>query len=259
MQSGGRGVTFQEFPEAQFASSQPVTEETESFHGFGYVFYSVRIREAQSSSNAENAARAQKRASKLRRAVKTDLMLNWQTRDEDVLRIVDDGEIRTRQEPLPMPPPLLVRRNEKVVRFSDDVETEQLHVFPTEPCELCSAHELCLSVFVSRVASAKDSVNAVNASDAIDRGLWLQRELQANEEIDSDDVNAIREEEPWLVIEASSNDNLVGEASRAESKACGSKRKCFWILDTRCVPEAFRNTCEGKRWQDQVRQSTSIF
>eukprot|EP00928_Gymnodinium_smaydae_P000590 TRINITY_DN10220_c0_g2_i3.p1 TRINITY_DN10220_c0_g2~~TRINITY_DN10220_c0_g2_i3.p1 ORF type:complete len:269 (-),score=54.12 TRINITY_DN10220_c0_g2_i3:699-1505(-) len=268
MERGKQGVTFQEFSTAQFASSEPAAEGEEPFNAFECIFYSVRISEAQPRSHATNAKKARTRAVNLRHAVLADAALDRQARDE-VVEIANDAEMLAEQEEqLPVPPPAPVHRDEKVVRFLDQVDTQQFSFVPTKQCELGSAHEFCLNTFVSRVASSKFSSHAVTASDALDRA-WLLKtevELQQREEISSADVHTMLDEkEPWLVIETSSDEESLDEPSCAQSKACGSERwhkpvkKDFWTLDTRGIPAEVRSSCEGKRWQDQVRHCSRMF
>eukprot|EP00928_Gymnodinium_smaydae_P009764 TRINITY_DN13656_c0_g1_i1.p1 TRINITY_DN13656_c0_g1~~TRINITY_DN13656_c0_g1_i1.p1 ORF type:complete len:261 (-),score=56.14 TRINITY_DN13656_c0_g1_i1:87-869(-) len=260
MQGGKQGVTFQEFPMAQFTSAGPSKADAESFNGFEYVFYSVRIRDAQMFPQEVNSGKARTRAVKLRRDVRTDLALNWQTRGE-IAEMPNDVETLVEQEPLPMPPPASEERKEKVVRFSDEVDTRAFLLDSMKHCELCSAHELCLIAFVSRVESAKVSSHAANALDAFQRGLSLRTEVevqQREEEIVSEDV--MIDDDLWSVIDTPSQESAIDESSHAESRRPQRQiKKCFWILDTRRMPEEARNSCESKRWQDQVRQCTAIF
>eukprot|EP00928_Gymnodinium_smaydae_P000589 TRINITY_DN10220_c0_g2_i2.p1 TRINITY_DN10220_c0_g2~~TRINITY_DN10220_c0_g2_i2.p1 ORF type:complete len:264 (-),score=53.79 TRINITY_DN10220_c0_g2_i2:285-1076(-) len=263
MENGKQGVTFQEFSTAQFASSGPAIDESEPFNGFELLWYSVRIQCAQTRSRYANADKARTRALKLRHAVLTDTPLDRQVRDE-VVEIANDAEILAeQQEALPMLPPASVNQDEKFVRFSDHAETQQFSSVPMKQCELGSAHELRLNAFESRVASAKTSSHAVNASDALDRAWSLQREVEMQgKEVSRAGAQAVLEQgEPWLVID----EELLDGPTCAESNGSSSKlqqkpiKKCFWRLDTRGVQNEVRSKCEGKRWQDNVRQCAAIF
>eukprot|EP00928_Gymnodinium_smaydae_P092616 TRINITY_DN76528_c0_g1_i1.p1 TRINITY_DN76528_c0_g1~~TRINITY_DN76528_c0_g1_i1.p1 ORF type:complete len:237 (+),score=39.57 TRINITY_DN76528_c0_g1_i1:203-913(+) len=219
MRSTKQGVTFEEFPAAQFASIVPASEEPESFNGFEFVFYSIRIRDAQRNPHFINAYRAHSRAATLRRAVETDLALNWQDGAE-VIEVPNEEEIPAEQEPLPMQPPDLVQRTEKVVRFSDEVDAREFQHVPMKQCELCSPHELCLNAFVSRVESAKVSPNMVNASDARERGTALRAEVEVEkreEQTGSEAMKPTFADDLWLVVDTPSDEGFVDASSRAES------------------------------------------
>eukprot|EP00928_Gymnodinium_smaydae_P018584 TRINITY_DN17078_c0_g2_i1.p2 TRINITY_DN17078_c0_g2~~TRINITY_DN17078_c0_g2_i1.p2 ORF type:complete len:279 (+),score=54.95 TRINITY_DN17078_c0_g2_i1:670-1506(+) len=251
-QHGKHAVKFQEFSTAHAVISRPTTHAVTLSNGFDLVLHSVRVQEARSREHSTNSKKAKLRAAKLQRSVKTDLALDLQVADE-VIEIASDDENAERQEPPPMPLPMSVQRNEKAVRFSDAVDTEQFHFVPTQQCELFSTHELYLNALVSRVAAAKVSPSpASDETKALDRGFLLQTEVEFQrkvEDIVGGDMTTMCEEDLWLDVEEE-----IGEtaflASRHRKKQI---KRCFWNLDTGRMPEEVQDNCVSKRWQDHVR------
>eukprot|EP00928_Gymnodinium_smaydae_P088262 TRINITY_DN7236_c0_g1_i1.p1 TRINITY_DN7236_c0_g1~~TRINITY_DN7236_c0_g1_i1.p1 ORF type:complete len:261 (-),score=44.53 TRINITY_DN7236_c0_g1_i1:289-1071(-) len=259
MQSGKKGITFQQFSSTQLVPSTPKNGPFETYNAFDHVWHSGRMHEAKSNSRAFNEGKARARAARLQNALAWDveLALHW-LGPEDIA--VDEAALEGHRTH-PLPPMSSFGRSRKVVRFSDDVGTAQFRFVRTEQCELCSSHELLLNAFTSRITSAKASSHALNEAQALGRGFRQRSEIEVQQEEDemtNRNVNVMfeeEEEEPWVVIDAAAEADLDKSRGQTQQKRI---KKCFWILDTRCMPGEQPKSCEDKRWQDHVRCCTEI-
>eukprot|EP00928_Gymnodinium_smaydae_P050451 TRINITY_DN34015_c0_g1_i1.p1 TRINITY_DN34015_c0_g1~~TRINITY_DN34015_c0_g1_i1.p1 ORF type:complete len:258 (-),score=30.71 TRINITY_DN34015_c0_g1_i1:148-921(-) len=256
MQSNKKHIKFRQFSSTQLVPSTPVNDH-ESFNAFAHMWHSARVIGADSRSHSVNAQRAQFRATNLRREVAFDMAFDW--------LMVDEREGIGRQ---PHPPlTSFSARANKVVRFADQVDTEEFDFVQTKQCELCSAHELCFKAFWSRIMSARSSSHALNASQALGRGFRQRTEVELQEEEDETTtltVNMlIEDKEPWVVIDASADEDLEQSLSAGSTRdevrpQRKQTKRCFWILDAGRTPQEQQRSCEGKRWQDHVRHCTTI-
>eukprot|EP00928_Gymnodinium_smaydae_P088263 TRINITY_DN7236_c0_g1_i2.p1 TRINITY_DN7236_c0_g1~~TRINITY_DN7236_c0_g1_i2.p1 ORF type:complete len:263 (-),score=40.67 TRINITY_DN7236_c0_g1_i2:289-1077(-) len=261
MQSGKKGITFQQFSSTQLVPSTPKNGPFETYNAFDHVWHSGRMHEAKSNSLAFNEAKARARAARLQNALAWDveMALHWLGPEDIAVDEEAPGGHRTN----PLPPMSSFGRSRKVVRFSDEVDTAQFDFVRAKQCELNSSHELLLKAFTSQVTSAKASSHALNESKALSRGFRQRTEIEVQQEEDemtNRRLNVMEEEaEPWVVIDATAEDRRGAGSSPDEGQTQQKRiKKCFWILDTRCMPGEQPKSCEDKRWQDHVRCCTEI-
>eukprot|EP00928_Gymnodinium_smaydae_P056153 TRINITY_DN39580_c0_g1_i1.p1 TRINITY_DN39580_c0_g1~~TRINITY_DN39580_c0_g1_i1.p1 ORF type:complete len:235 (+),score=20.81 TRINITY_DN39580_c0_g1_i1:82-786(+) len=226
-----RAVAIEDFHSA-VVHVAPSQRNIESPHLGSLLEYSSRVMRSQHTPNEINTHRAGWRAFRMQHASARHMPPMRQN--------AIDFEEEERLASLA----LQTKRNAKVVRFEDRVALEHFEQITTEQCELSSTHELCLVTFVHRVLHAHNFSHEFNEEEAITAALRLRGELKLQEHDPEDTNNA--EREPWLLLDSSA------ARSRKSRKRI---KKCFWELDTGCIPEQLGRRSDETRWQDLVRQA----
>eukprot|EP00928_Gymnodinium_smaydae_P079046 TRINITY_DN63066_c0_g1_i1.p1 TRINITY_DN63066_c0_g1~~TRINITY_DN63066_c0_g1_i1.p1 ORF type:complete len:271 (-),score=42.72 TRINITY_DN63066_c0_g1_i1:77-889(-) len=243
-----RAVAVNDFPSAQVVLVTPFHQETARQRMGSLLYYTSRVVRAKVVSSETNAQRAEFRAAILE--------LDIYRRGERVVLAEDEDfaavDAQQERQPSPAPPSDPSKKSEKVVRFADDVDTVQFDFTSTEQCELSSAHELCLTTFLSRVKHAHNFSHEFNASEALDIALGLREELEMQQQEAKEEDNAAFAADFFV-------DHSFGSGSYDESERHRKRtKKCFWIVDVGCMPQQVDRTSERARWQDQVRQGSRM-
>eukprot|EP00928_Gymnodinium_smaydae_P068711 TRINITY_DN5194_c0_g1_i1.p1 TRINITY_DN5194_c0_g1~~TRINITY_DN5194_c0_g1_i1.p1 ORF type:complete len:265 (-),score=54.21 TRINITY_DN5194_c0_g1_i1:63-857(-) len=259
METPKRCVAFQNIASAQLINSTSSENSAEALDLVDSIRLSERVDRARDRTHDNNEGRARLRAVNLQLSVDRD--------NEDRSWFMNDARIDeppAEQQPLPTQPTQQLAATERAVRFLDEADTRLFNYVPTRPCDLSSTHELCLKAFLNRVTQALEFSDDINESEALDRGLQLRVEIELQlrqqrqqqqqheeEEMNNCTLNPVHLE-PWLVAE----DALPHDEMQRQQRRC---KRCFWLLDAGRMPEVKSRVAEGKRWQDNVRQSMRIF
>eukprot|EP00928_Gymnodinium_smaydae_P100607 TRINITY_DN9909_c0_g3_i1.p1 TRINITY_DN9909_c0_g3~~TRINITY_DN9909_c0_g3_i1.p1 ORF type:complete len:247 (-),score=52.17 TRINITY_DN9909_c0_g3_i1:112-852(-) len=227
-------VTIKEFHSAQVVPAMPLHKENAKPHAGSLLNYSARVVRSRFVSDRVNAQRADLRAAMLQCAVIGRAETVWFTLDD-----IRAAEAQEERQPSPAPQLSLPNKEGKVVRFADKADIEQFDFVATEQCELGSAHELCLKTFLSRVEHAHNFSHEFNEKEARDIALRARDEVKMQQE-------EVEEEGKTAAIESFFVDQASGFDEGSEGQRKPTK-KCFWILDARCMPQHASRNSEGRR------------